>query len=257
MRSFNPSTRPAAIFLLLFAMAFVWPVGARAQDSVYEHPLPAGFQETYSPGFAVVHRPEDERAAERLADYAREVRGRMKRDLGIGDPPLVTIRLAASEDDYRTLQPDGRERPEWSAGVAFPAKRIIVVYTPRGASRAGIRKDVRQILVHELAHVYLHDALGEADIPHWLQEGYARLAAGEGQITLAWELTWGWLLGRPDPAGRADPPLPVVGRARATRLRGVCELRRLPDRTVRPDRLPDVSWRGCARGSRWTGRWNG
>jgi hypothetical protein len=39
--------------------------------------------------------------------------------------------------------------------------------------------DLKQIFRHELAHVALHDAVGDRSVPRWFNEGFAVMASGE------------------------------------------------------------------------------
>ena len=69
----------------------------------------------------------------------------------------------------------GPGAPEWGAAIAFPESRRIVIHGRDAGGRAG---DPVQTLRHELAHLALHEALGDL-APRWFDEGYASFAAGE------------------------------------------------------------------------------
>ena len=60
--------------------------------------------------------------------------------------------------------------PPWSAGLAYPSARTVVVRS-RGSNAL-------TVLRHELAHLALHDAV-QSRLPLWFDEGYASWAAGE------------------------------------------------------------------------------
>jgi hypothetical protein len=60
--------------------------------------------------------------------------------------------------------------PPWSAGLAYPSARTVVVRS-RGSNAL-------TVLRHELAHLALHDAV-HSRLPLWFDEGYASWAAGE------------------------------------------------------------------------------
>lgn len=98
----------------------------------------------------------------------------------------VTIYLAPDPDKFDELA--GGHPPEWSAGVAIPAKRVIVL--PGFLSKRAEPYRLGRILQHELAHVALHDYLAPAQLPRWFDEGYAQWAAGEWGWEGAWQL---WL----------------------------------------------------------------
>lgn len=98
----------------------------------------------------------------------------------------VTIYLAPDPEKFDELA--GGHPPEWSAGVAIPAKRVIVL--PGFLSKRAEPYRLGRILQHELAHVALHDYLAPAQLPRWFDEGYAQWAAGEWGWEGAWQL---WL----------------------------------------------------------------
>lgn len=85
----------------------------------------------------------------------------------------VLIVIAPDRAAFRELV--GPAAPEYGAAIAFPDERRIVMQGSRAASDAG---DPIQVLRHELAHLALHEALGNLP-PRWFDEGYASLAAGE------------------------------------------------------------------------------
>ena len=85
----------------------------------------------------------------------------------------VHIEIAPNEATFRALI--GPSAPEWGAAVAFPRAQRIVMQGRFIGVEVG---DPLEILRHELAHLALHEALG--DLPtRWFDEGYASYAAGE------------------------------------------------------------------------------
>ena len=62
-----------------------------------------------------------------------------------------------------------------AAAVAFPGERRIVMQGRNAGSDAG---DPISVLRHELAHLALHEAMGDLP-PRWFDEGYASFAAAE------------------------------------------------------------------------------
>lgn len=85
----------------------------------------------------------------------------------------VRIDIAADEASFRALI--GPSAPEWGAAVAFPRAQRIVMQGRFIGAEVG---DPLEILRHELAHLALHEALGDLP-PRWFDEGYASYAAGE------------------------------------------------------------------------------
>lgn len=85
----------------------------------------------------------------------------------------ILIQIAADARNFRQLI--GENAPEWGAAFAFPAERRIVMQGRTAPSTAG---DPLRVLRHELAHLALHESLGDLP-PRWFDEGYASWAAGE------------------------------------------------------------------------------
>jgi hypothetical protein len=85
----------------------------------------------------------------------------------------VTIMIAADGRQFRQLI--GPAAPEWGSAVAFPYANRIVMQGRRAGSRAG---DPIEVLRHELAHLALHETIGDL-APRWFDEGYASYAARE------------------------------------------------------------------------------
>jgi hypothetical protein len=65
--------------------------------------------------------------------------------------------------------------PEWGAAIAFPESQRIIMQGSRAGSDAG---EPVEVLRHELAHLALHEALGDLP-PRWFDEGYASYSARE------------------------------------------------------------------------------
>ena len=119
--------------------------------------------------FAVTFYEQDRLLATSLADYA------VRTDTFPGLPrsqQRVTIAIAPDERRFREWAGGA---PEWGSAVAFPESRRVVIQGRRAASSAG---DPLVALRHELAHLALHEMLGDLP-PRWFDEGYASYAAGE------------------------------------------------------------------------------
>ena len=120
--------------------------------------------------FTVVAFPRDETLARAMVSSAAE------RDTFPGLPrsrDRVLIAIAPDADRFREWV--GPYAPEWGAAIAFPEERRIIMQGSSAPSSAG---DPIQVLRHELAHLALHEALGQLP-PRWFDEGYAAYAAGE------------------------------------------------------------------------------
>lgn len=89
--------------------------------------------------------------------------------------PKEHVLLALAPDAARFREWVGPEAPEWGAAIAIPDERRIVMHGRDTGSDAG---DPVAVLRHELAHLALHEFMGELP-PRWFDEGYAGFAAGE------------------------------------------------------------------------------
>ena len=120
--------------------------------------------------FTVVAYPSDLPLARGLLTAAQ------RQDSFPGLPrPRARVLLAIAPDGRRFREWVGPAAPEWGAAVAFPALSRIVMQGRQAGSEAG---DPRSVLRHELAHLALHEYLGDL-APRWFDEGYASYAAGE------------------------------------------------------------------------------
>jgi len=132
--------------------------------------LPAGAQRLDRGRFTVVAYPNDLLLARSMLDAAST------RDTFPGLPRLsARVVIAIAPDATRFRQLIGPNVPEWGAAVAFPASQRIVMQGRSAGSDAG---DPIQVLRHELAHLALHEVMGELP-PRWFDEGYASYAAAE------------------------------------------------------------------------------
>lgn len=112
----------------------------------------------------------DTALAHRLADRALAV------DSFPGLPrPIKRVIVQIAPDGARFREWIGANAPEWGAAFAVPAEQRVYMQGRGAPSSAG---DPVQVLRHELAHLALHEALGELP-PRWFDEGYASVSAGE------------------------------------------------------------------------------
>lgn len=120
--------------------------------------------------FTVVAYPRDVTLADAVLAHAAAA------DSFPGLPrPRERVLIAIAPDARRFREWAGPGAPEWGAAVAIPDERRIVMQGSSAGSGAG---DPMQVLRHELAHLALHEYLGDLP-PRWFDEGYASFAAGE------------------------------------------------------------------------------
>jgi hypothetical protein len=145
---------------LVFLLLGVRP--ARAQDDAPNR-LDAG-------RFIAVYFPQDERLARGL------VTGAARTDSFPWLPrPRERVLIAIAPDARRFRQWAGPGAPEWGVALAFPQSRRVIIQGRAAGSDAG---DPLETLRHELAHLALHERLGDRP-PRWFDEGYAGVAARE------------------------------------------------------------------------------
>jgi hypothetical protein len=89
--------------------------------------------------------------------------------------PRQRVLIALAPDAAHFRQWAGADAPEWGAALAFPESRRIIMQGRTAGSDAG---NPVEVLRHELAHLALHESLGDQP-PRWFDEGYASVAARE------------------------------------------------------------------------------
>jgi hypothetical protein len=89
--------------------------------------------------------------------------------------PRNRILVALAPDDQRFREWVGPGAPEWGAAVAFPQSNRIIMQGSSAGSDAG---NPLETFRHELAHLALHEAMGNLP-PRWFDEGFASWAAHE------------------------------------------------------------------------------
>ena len=135
--------------------------------------ISAGAQQPsrYTDGrFTILAFPTEELLAKSMLEAA------IARDTFPGLPrPKQSVLIAIAPDRARFREWIGPYAPEWGAAIAFPDSNRIVMQGRSAGSDAG---DPIEVLRHELAHLALHEALGNLP-PRWFDEGYASYAANE------------------------------------------------------------------------------
>ncbi len=104
--------------------------------------------------------------------------------------PTARVLIVIAPDRQRFAELVGPHAPEYGAAIAVPTEQRIVMQGSRAGSDAG---DPIQVLRHELAHLALHEAMGDLP-PRWFDEGYASYVAGEWgrEEVLATNLALAW-----------------------------------------------------------------
>src|SRR4051812_24068302 len=160
-----------AVLLLSFAQSIGY--AARARDSLFaiRYTTQSEAPSRLDRGrFTAVFYPSERTLAASLLESA------IKSDTFPGLPrPKQQVLLAIAPDKDRFREWVGPGAPEWGAAITFPDSRRIIMQGKKGGAEGG---DPREILRHELAHLALHEALGDLP-PRWFDEGYASYSARE------------------------------------------------------------------------------
>jgi hypothetical protein len=120
--------------------------------------------------FTAVYFPSERLLARSLLDAA------VRADTFPGLPrPRQQVLLEIAPDRRRFREWVGPAAPEWGAAITFPSQRRVIMQGKQGGAEAG---DPREVWRHELAHLALHEFLGDMP-PRWFDEGYASYAARE------------------------------------------------------------------------------
>ena len=178
----------AVVAAMAVFAALLLPLPASAQT--------AGYKNLERGSFVIQYTDADKRTADMIATDGPVAAKRLEADLGLDRLDTVTIFIAADAKDYQEALGGKGTRPEWSAGVAYPSKSLIVLSPPRTVQPNGDRIDIFKIFVHELCHVLLQRALNDRVPPDWLAEGLAKVEAGEWSFDMATQLTGALLMGR-------------------------------------------------------------
>lgn len=127
-------------------------------------------------------------------------------ELGIETDAETTVVILADEDQMlaEARARFGGRPPEWAAGLAWPAKRTILLHAGVG------RDELASTFRHEISHIAL-GTVGDRAIPRWFKEGLA-IRQGEGvDLERAWKLTEAATLGVLLPMEDLDRGFPASG----------------------------------------------
>lgn len=92
-------------------------------------------------------------------------------------PEKVTVSVTASSEEFDHLV--SGTLPDWSIACAIPERNLIVLKSP---DRYHYRKNITEVLKHELAHIFLDKYFDADEIPTWMNEGFA----------VWFSESWGW-----------------------------------------------------------------
>jgi len=117
---------------------------------------------------SVYYSPADEKVALAYLDWAEAW---VPRPEWMRGRPFsrLEIWVAPSLGEFHRLT--GGLLPEWGVACALPEDAEVIVRSPRIVELW--REEPREVLSHEIAHVFLYQFLGGAEVPRWFHEGFA------------------------------------------------------------------------------------
>ncbi|HEX4338260.1 MAG TPA: peptidase MA family metallohydrolase [Polyangiaceae bacterium] len=152
--------------------------------------------------------PSTRARVQRLMNDADEVRAELGRRLGQSVLRNVYVRIARTPFEMTTLAPEGAPYPKYASGVAYSEIGLVLLTLESG--QANSLYDIGEVFRHELAHIALADAIGDAErVPHWFNEGLAVHLSGESSLLRLRTLTTSTLAGRLIPLSRIDHGFPA------------------------------------------------
>jgi len=89
----------------------------------------------------------------------------------------LTIYVAEDEEDFRLKL--GSDFPDWGIGAAISRHNLIVLKSP---IKFRYNRPFPEVLEHELAHIFLNKKSSGANLPRWIDEGFAMLQSKEWRI---------------------------------------------------------------------------
>lgn len=149
---------------LLLIGSLLWATAAVAAP-----PPGVGWSSVRQAPATIWYRPAAAGAARHIASITDAAVQRVQVNTGVPLPPHVDVVLAADADAFARAQPSAP--PSWAAGTAWAERGEIYL-------RTGMAGSIDQVYVHELVHIALGRAFPDHP-PRWLNEGVAKLVAGE------------------------------------------------------------------------------
>jgi hypothetical protein len=117
-----------------------------------------------------------------LAKEADTITDAVVEQLGLPLKKPVDVIIASTVEEFQRVQPAGSQVPTWAIGVAYPAQNLIILLSPKAHQRGRI--DLVRTFQHEVIHIVLGQAFkGKENVPRWLDEGLAMIAADEWSVS--------------------------------------------------------------------------
>jgi len=133
---------------------------------------PGNWESKIKNGIHVIYEKPDNEAAENLIKLYTEKREEFREYLGItGKRKPIKVYIAPNNARFNFLT---QGAPDWTGGLAIPAKSTIILKAPRLYPR----NQFPVIALHELIHVITYSSKSKR-LPRWFSEGLAMYLSGE------------------------------------------------------------------------------
>jgi hypothetical protein len=152
----------------LLSLFLFTPFVTSAQEAWFD------WQVIYADKFNIFYHRDDSLNAVAISEILTDEYPSISAELGADVEAPIGIFIAPSKYRFNVLT--GGALPHWGEAVADPGKQIIIVKSPRWTNSTG---NQRVVVIHELVHILVGTAAGEAAVPRWLNEGLAIYFSGE------------------------------------------------------------------------------
>ncbi len=127
--------------------------------------------------YDLIYPQEDSTLARRLIEKSKPLIIEAERFFEFRPVSIVSVYLTRSAPEFYEYARSSV--PEWAQAVAIPSKNLIVIKydSPEAINR------LPQLLLHEMAHIYLERSGLSEEMPVWLHEGLAQWISHE-ELTL-------------------------------------------------------------------------
>lgn len=178
----------AAVVLMLVSLTGVTSTSAQPSDLVLGTegalpPAPADYRTEVHGDVRWDFPRQASDEARALIDTMDETWGRITRELGGDIDDAMVVRIGRNPEEMRALAPIGMPPPQYAAGVAYPARGLILLTLT--APGTWERPPMNSVFTHELSHIALHRAVGGHAVPRWFTEGLAIHQAREASFERA------------------------------------------------------------------------
>jgi hypothetical protein len=119
----------------------------------------------------------DQKLKQDIESLAENASARILASIGDSLTNPLTIYVAEDEEEFKSKL--GSDFPDWGIGAAIPAQALVVLKSP---AKFHYTRPFSEVLEHELAHIFLAEKSRGADLPRWMDEGFAMMQSREWRI---------------------------------------------------------------------------